>query len=1645
MKKHFHCLIFASIFMLGIIEAPLAQDPCLSIATIDAGVTNSFSLATGAGTLNINCSGSNEEGKEIIYQYTATTTGIHAIDILSNNNTVPLALMYKDFILGCNSTGWICITGGFTYTPSYYITLSSGTTYYFMFDRTNGTSGTLNSSFKITAPGTADPCTAITNVPSCGVTMNGSMGNGLGFINTQCFSRNDYGEETIFSFTPTMTGLHAMDILTNNNGDVLLLAYKNAIGGCNSTGWTCVAEFNYAPSYYLDLKKDTTYYFLFDKRRDNPTNTESFSFRITCPGTADPCTAIMNIPSGGVTMNGSMGSGLGFINTQCLGGNEYGEEAIFSFTPTMTGLHAMDILTNNNGDVLLLAYKNAMSGCTSTGWTCVAEFNYTPSYYLNLKKDTTYYFLFDKRRDNPTNSESFSFRITCPGTADPCTAITNIPSCGVTMNGSMGSGLGYINTQCFGGNEYGEEVIFSFTATMTGLHAFDMLTNNNGDVLLLAFKNALGGCNSTGWTCVAEFNYTPSYYLDLKKDTTYYFLFDKRRDNPSNSISFSFRITCPGTIDPCTVITNIPSCGVTMNGSLGSGLGFINTHCFGGNEYGEEMIFSFTPTMTGLHALDMLTNNNGDVLLLAFKNAVSGCNSAGWSCIGEFNYSPSYYLNLKKDTTYYFLFDKWRDNPTNTELFSFMITCPGTLDPCTVITPVTSCSEVYDVTLGTGLGFINTQCFGGNEYGKEAIFSFTAAQTGTYSLDMLSNNNGDVLLFARKDASSGCNSSGWTCVQEFHYTQSFSFSLTADSTYYFLFDNRRDYPTGNPSFSFKISCPATGDPCLDILSVPECGSSFNISLGTGTGAIDANCSGANEQGKEQLFSFTPGTTGPHAIGVTSNNNGDALSLSFKEASAGCNNTGWSCLSNGFTGTPEYLVTLTGGTEYYFLFDRLYNNTTSTETFTAKFICQGTTDPCTAIKPLTCSVTETDTISGNLGFLNASCSGSDEEGEEKIYSFTPTTTGVHTIDFQSNNNADGMGILYKEAGIGCNNTGWTCISNNFTGTGNLNVTLTTGVSYLIMFDREFTSQASDEIYSFILVCPGPAVFNVTGGGSYCPGGTGLTVGLDGSETEAEYQLKKDNIPYGSVLPGTGSPLSWNDLPAGTYTIDATNVGGTAAMNGSAIISNYPVTIPAIKGPASVCEITSTENTYTTESGMTSYLWTVSSGGVITSGAGTDSITVTWNNYGHQTVSVNFTNTYGCRGENPTIYDVTVNPLSVGGSATGGSSIILGQSTGSLILLGNTGEVLKWQKKDIGISYRDIPDSDSITEFSEIPESIGYWSYRAIVQSSPCDPDTSSPTIVNVIGTPSMTTSSADDITATTAVLYGMGKMNGAPATTTFEYGLTESFGTIVPGNPPEITGDTVTLVTANISGLLPDTNYYFRVTGTNVAGTTNGNNMVFKTDITNRRLTIWAFIEGLYETGAGAMKKAQDCLNGEITFDKFAGSITDTVSVKLANETEPWDIVYESHGLEIQPDGKIRLLVPVAFAGNYYIVINHRQSVETWSAEPVSFNTNPISYNFTYPVSQAYGNNMKEIAGGSGICALFGGEITGATGDQDGYVDIFDNVDVFNNSQSGAYGYIVEDVTGDGFVDIFDMVIVFNNMQNGAGMNTPPNPVKKGRD
>ncbi|WP_346861882.1 HYR domain-containing protein [uncultured Draconibacterium sp.] len=83
------------------------------------------------------------------------------------------------------------------------------------------------------------------------------------------------------------------------------------------------------------------------------------------------------------------------------------------------------------------------------------------------------------------------------------------------------------------------------------------------------------------------------------------------------------------------------------------------------------------------------------------------------------------------------------------------------------------------------------------------------------------------------------------------------------------------------------------------------------------------------------------------------------------------------------------------------------------------------------------------------------------------------------------------------------------------------------------------------------------------------------------------------------------------------------------------------VPTISGPSSICALTG-GHIYTTEPGMTNYVWNISAGGTITAGgnATSDSVIVTWNTSGNKNVSVRYTDNNACSATLPTIFPVTV---------------------------------------------------------------------------------------------------------------------------------------------------------------------------------------------------------------------------------------------------------------------------------------------------------------------------------------------------------------------------------------------------------------------
>ena len=138
---------------------------------------------------------------------------------------------------------------------------------------------------------------------------------------------------------------------------------------------------------------------------------------------------------------------------------------------------------------------------------------------------------------------------------------------------------------------------------------------------------------------------------------------------------------------------------------------------------------------------------------------------------------------------------------------------------------------------------------------------------------------------------------------------------------------------------------------------------------------------------------------------------------------------------------------------------------------------------------------------------------------------------------------------------------------------------------------------------IYVQPLPNIYNITGGGNYCAGGSGVPIGLDGSSTGTNYLLYHGSTAVGTFL-GSGGALPFGlQTVAGTYHAVAVSsaTGCKVNMNGTASVVITPTVTPSvtINTPKdTLCAGTSALYTPTPVNGGTSpvYNWSVNGIGV-----------------------------------------------------------------------------------------------------------------------------------------------------------------------------------------------------------------------------------------------------------------------------------------------------------------------------------------------------------------------------------------------------------------------------------------------------------------
>lgn len=148
-----------------------------------------------------------------------------------------------------------------------------------------------------------------------------------------------------------------------------------------------------------------------------------------------------------------------------------------------------------------------------------------------------------------------------------------------------------------------------------------------------------------------------------------------------------------------------------------------------------------------------------------------------------------------------------------------------------------------------------------------------------------------------------------------------------------------------------------------------------------------------------------------------------------------------------------------------------------------------------------------------------------------------------------------------------------------------------------------------------------------------------------------------------------------------------------------------------------------------------------------------------------------------------------------------------------------------------------------------------------------------------------------------------------------------------------------------------------------------------------------------------------------------GMVSDTFRVYLRNSFPPYSVVDFAKSFHKFDSW---FVFSSASSGTYYIEVNQRNSINTWSKLPQIFTTGlPYkNYNFTSAASQAYGNNLVLQ---NTYYTIYSGDVN-----KDNNINLTDVISVNNSSNIFQTGYVNQDVTGNNLVDLTDLLVTYNN-------------------
>lgn len=618
---------------------------------------------------------------------------------------------------------------------------------------------------------------------------------------------------------------------------------------------------------------------------------------------------------------------------------------------------------------------------------------------------------------------------------------------------------------------------------------------------------------------------------------------------------------------------------------------------------------------------------------------------------------------------------------------------------------------------------------------------------------------------------------------------------------------------------------------------------------------------------------------------------------------------------------------------------------------------------------------------------------------------------------------------------------------------------------------------------IAVNVNPSLFIVSGGGTICAGDSGLPIGITGSESGVSYQLQRDGSFIGSQLAGTGSALQFGlQSLAGNYTVFATHSpsGCTATMTGSATIQSAtsPITY-TVTGGGDYChgstsppiELSGSQPNVTYRLFRTGnpspIALLIGNGGSIS--------------FGNQSITGSYfvqatDNSSGCsilmNG------NITINELP--------GPIVYTMTGGGGICAGSTGLIVGLNNSEVGVYYSLIRNGNLTstvlngtgTAISFGQQSAGIYTVLATAMNG-CTASMVGSAIVQQLSLPlsySVTGGGNNCELATTGIPIGI---NGSDVNVSYQLLLN---GSPVAGNSVSGTGAALSFgdfFTAGVYEVLAtklSTGCTLLMNGSAVLQVTSASRWFqdadqdgfgdasavitdctpptgFTTDSTDCNDAIFSSNPGAIELCGNGI---DDNCNGQIDegcslsltvklfldgFYRGNGRLAavanplsdslhcDTITVSLCSSTAPYQAIFSQQGV-ISTNGNLSINVPSTInGGNYFIRINHRNCLETWSATTIALNSSSALYDFTLSANSAYGNNLKSL--GDGFFAIYSGDVN-----QDGMINIIDVQLMEYGVGQFLAGYHPNELTGDQVTESSDGSLMENNAAIGIAVIRP---------